>query len=833
MRGGSALCRVISPRIAAAVAASLLFAAGAAGAAERRSIVVGCDASMPPFESLDAAGRPVGFNIDLMREAAAAEGIAVEFRCGDWGAVRRRFEAGEIDALSGLLVTPSRQRVAEFTSPHSLVTHAVFVRGDSRAATGEEALRSPGVVTQRGGCAWEWLHAHGATPLPAGSSREALQALARGDVEAAVLPRPAGQYAARELGLRGLKVLSAPIPRHPYAFAVHRGDAELLAALDEGLFLLKESGRAAELRTKYFAALDSADLPFWAVLRRALVIVVPIGLALIAAAGWGVRSLRVSRRRARDLEAESEVRRRVEASLRAREDLLGALCDHTPDTIFWIAVDQDGGFSVERINPALERAVGRGNADVAGRRLEDVLPPEVAARAAANYRRCVEAAASIAYEETEECSGRPRTWQTQLVPILDGAGRVRLIVGTSRDVTVARQSERILQQRQRLESLGVLAGGIAHDFNNLLGAVLGNINLAQLEEGPGREYLDNAAGATLRAAALTRQLLAYSGRAALGVRPLDVNQVVDEMVHLLGVSIPKNVDLRFDLAADLPAVRADAAQLQQVVMNLVTNAAESLGGRDGVVRLATRLARVDDPNAIAPPHGEPPAAGNFVVLEVRDDGCGMPQDVLQRIFDPFFTTKQAGRGLGLSAMLGILRGHRAGLSITSEPGRGSCFTLYFPAQRDAAPGDGPAPDEATLPKGLRALVADDEPAVRQALAAALRSAGCVVVEAEGGRDALARFDEAPDGFDVALVDLTMPDLDGRDVCRELRARRPSPALVLASGYDRGDVLRGMSEDLVDGFLQKPSSVQETRRVVAETLAKARVECADGVRRSGT
>ena len=827
------LFRIVSPRIATAVAALLLFAAGAAGAAERRTIVVGCDASMSPFESLDAAGRPVGFNIDMMREAAAAEGIAVEFRCGEWGDIRRRFEAGEIDALSGLLLTPARQRFAAFTSPHSLVTHAVFVRGDNRAASAEEALRSPRVVTQRGGCAWEWLHAHGAAPLPAGSSREALEALARGDVEAAVLPRPAGQYAARELGLRGLRVLPAPIPRHAYAFAVHRGDAELLAALDEGLFLLKESGRAAELRTRYFAALDTEDLPFRAVLQRALVVVIPIGLALVAAAGWAVRSRRIARRRARELESESEVRRRVEASLKARDDLLGALCDHTPDTIFWIAVGEDGGFRVERINAALERAVGRTNAEVEGRRLEEFLPAEFASSASANYRRCVAAAAPIAYEETEEISGRQRTWQTQLVPIVDGAGRARLIVGTARDVTVARQSERILQQRQRLESLGVLAGGIAHDFNNLLGAVLGNINLAQLEGGPGQEYLGNAAGATLRAAALTRQLLAYSGRAALGVRPLDVNDVVEEMVHLLGVSIPKNVELRFDLAPGVPAVRADAAQLQQVVMNLVTNAAEALGGRDGAVRLATRLERVDDPASIAPPHGQPPAAGEFVVLEVRDDGCGMPQDVLQRIFDPFFTTKQTGRGLGLSAMLGILRGHGAGLRIASEPGRGSCFTLYFPAQRDAAAGAAPPQAEEALPTGLRALVADDEPAVRQAIAAALRSAGCVVVEASGGRDALARFDEAPDSFDVALVDLTMPDLDGRDVCRELRSRRASLALVLASGYDRGDVLRGMPADLVDGFLQKPSSVQETRRVVAETLAAARAAAAEIVRSSGT
>jgi signal transduction histidine kinase/CheY-like chemotaxis protein len=375
---------------------------------------------------------------------------------------------------------------------------------------------------------------------------------------------------------------------------------------------------------------------------------------------------------------------------------------------------------------------------------------------------------------------------------------------------------------QKLESLGVLAGGIAHDFNNLLVAILGNASLALLdlpEDSPARQSIADIEVASQRAGELARQMLAYSGRSRFQVEPIELGELVRELMTLLQVSIGKSVVIKLDLSKDPIIVDADAAQLRQVVMNLVINAADAIGDRSGFVTIRVGQLRADAAY-LADVHPEAElAAGHYAALEVSDTGMGMDTATQARIFDPFFTTKFAGRGLGLAAVLGIVRGHGGALRVYSEIGRGSTFRIVLPLSASS-----PAPvedaDEVWFGTG-RVLTVDDDAMVRSVARRLLQSFGLTVVEAAGGREAIDCFAADPDGIDAILLDLTMPDVGGAEVFREVRAIRPDVPIVLMSGYHEDEVGAAFDGDGLAGFVQKPftpADLAKRMRVALGTTA---------------
>lgn len=415
--------------------------------------------------------------------------------------------------------------------------------------------------------------------------------------------------------------------------------------------------------------------------------------------------------------------------------------------------------------------------------------------------------------------------EVTLIPIPLGG---REVLFTSwRDITDRKQAEedRLSLQRQvlhaqKLESLGVLAGGIAHDFNNLLTAILTNINLAEAQlpaQSPALAQLSAAGRATLKAADLTRQMLAYSGKGRFIVQAHDLNALVQDLTDLVRASIGKHISLQFALAAVLPPVEADATQIQQVILNLVTNAADALADRPGEIAIATSARLLDESFLAGELPGQDLRPGWHVVLEVADTGCGMAPEVLARIFDPFFTTKPKGHGLGLAAILGILKGHQAGLQVQSAPGRGSTFRFYFPAS--AGPTD---PAVAPLPVSQanfsgRILLVDDEDAILQVGRQALEGLGFEVETARDGIEAVEVFTRRTVPYRLALVDLTMPKMGGRDCFRALRALQPDLPVVLSSGFSEEESVHEFLGEGLAGFIQKPYTLVQLRQILAAAL----------------
>ncbi len=410
--------------------------------------------------------------------------------------------------------------------------------------------------------------------------------------------------------------------------------------------------------------------------------------------------------------------------------------------------------------------------------------------------------------------------------IRDERGRIVRVVGAAMDVTEQHDAadektkiENRLQETQKFESLGILAGGIAHDFNNLLTGILGNASLARMdtpEDSRVQNNLDAIEKTSRRAAELCKQMLAYSGKGRFVVQRLDMSEIVEDTAQLIRPSISKNATVEFQLVRDLPAIAADATQMRQIIMNLVINASDALGDAVGIIDIRTGLMHADADylaGTILSPDTPP---GDYVFLEISDTGCGMTPETLKKIFNPFFTTKFTGRGLGLAAVLGIVRGHGGALKVVSEAGKGSTFTLLLPSMGEPVEESAPdAPAEVEWRGSGAVLVVDDDDAVRIVASRMLHAMGYEVVLAVDGREGVEKFNEHPANFCAVLLDLTMPKMDGTEAFAELRRIKPEIKVVLMSGFTEQDATSRFAGQGLAAFLQKPFAPEELRRAFRE------------------
>jgi PAS domain S-box-containing protein len=465
-----------------------------------------------------------------------------------------------------------------------------------------------------------------------------------------------------------------------------------------------------------------------------------------------------------------------------------------------------------RSNRALGVIAGRPHAELTGVPWLDLFPAEPAKCAVQGMRKS-------AKREVRERSYDGKVVRFSCDPICGKAGEITGCVAIASDITEWHKMQEMVQHSEKLKGIGLLAGGVAHDFNNLLTGILANVSMA-LEYAPLSiaGYLRDVVQASERAADLTRQLLAYAGKGRCVIRSTDVPDLVRDLIPLIRAGVPRNVEILLDFEPGVQPVEADATQLCQVVMNLVINAAESIGEVAGTVSVRVRSEHLESADIRRRYYAaDQVESGPFVVIEVSDTGAGMDQATQLRIFDPFFTTKFMGRGLGLAGALGILRQHHGGIRVQSAPGRGTTFQVVIPASM-VKPEETPKSAVSSEPPiSGKVLVVDDSDIVRNVTRGVLEKFGYDVVLAENGEQCVEIFSQQPEAFSIVLLDLTMPVMNGEEALGYLLGLNPNAKVLVISGYDKDEAMRKFGDFKIAGFLQKPFRAGRLIQKILEIL----------------
>jgi PAS domain S-box-containing protein len=482
-------------------------------------------------------------------------------------------------------------------------------------------------------------------------------------------------------------------------------------------------------------------------------------------------------------------------------------------------------------NPAMEQMLGYEKNELAGRHFSEIQAGDEQERQAAgeNIMRIVSRDGFWEGElRNQRKDGAELIAHTTVSLVREGESQYFscIQVDITEQKRLQEEKERLqgrLMAAQRLESLGRLAEGVGHEFNNLLTGIMGNAGLA-LDLLPAGDalagMLEDVMRASERAAAVSRQLLAFSGKTGrFVVHPADLSELIEDLAGLAQASISKKVQVRMELARGIPLVEADVTQIRQVVLNLIANGAEAIGDSSGVVRVSTGAEDVDAGNVEDALSSGALKTGRYVHLEVSDDGCGMDEQTRSHIFDPFFTTKTAGRGLGLAAVLGIVRAHRGAIKVRSAPGEGSTFRVLLPAAEARAPRT-PARGPSNGPRGAGAiLVVEDEPIVRRTTLAALSQYGFEVRAAENGAVAVEMFQAMADQISLVVLDVVMPVMGGEEALGHIKRIRPDVPVVISSGHNDVESIERFNQADVDGILTKPYTAKQLVETLKAVLEK--------------
>ena len=515
------------------------------------------------------------------------------------------------------------------------------------------------------------------------------------------------------------------------------------------------------------------------------------------------------------------------------QDELYRVLVETSQDLIW-AVDAKGCWTFVN-RAATFRIYGREPAELIGRPFTEMQTPEQAMRDQAVFDRILKGDSFFDYETVHRHkNGSAIHLNFNAVVLRDTKGNVKGTVGTAKDITEnkrlqneGRDLNAKLQQTQKMESLSLLAGGVAHDFNNLLVGILGNSSLALLQlpdDSLARESIKAVLGAAQRAGDLARQMLACSGRGTFVVERLDLAFLIKDLRDLASAVASKNAVISFNVDADVMLVEADATQIRQVLMNLIINASDALEGRAGLITVAAGCMQADREYLRNTYFDDHIKAGPYVFVDISDTGCGMTSATATRIFEPFYSTKGPSHGLGLAAVLGILRSHHGAIKLTSEVGRGSTFRILLPAILGSVnalpPVNEASPERADVGHGAgTVLVVDDEEIVRVTTRSVLEHAGFQVLIANDGASALEIFRAQHERIGAVLLDLSMPNLSGEATLRELQRIDPKVRVVLTSGYSEPETTERFASLGVANFLRKPSTAKEMSACVHRVLRR--------------
>jgi len=774
------------------------------------SIRVVMDDNYPPFTFKDSEGNQQGILIDQWRLWEQTTGIKVEMSAMDWGKAISGMKAGEYDVIDTLFKTEERSEWLDFTKPYTTIEVPIFFDKEIGGITDAASLKGFVVGDKRGDAMINILKRNGVENLMLFDSFEALiQAAKEHKVNVFVMGKPPALYFLNKYGISDRFRQSAPLHANHFYRAVKRGNSELLTVVDGG-FAAIPAGQLSEIDKKWYGS----PLGNTFSTTRIFTGVGALCLLVLALFTWNRALKRSVIKRTAELKGAKEVLLKSEEKFRAFFEQGYYLAG---------VMDLDG--TLTDVNNTALQFSGAVKEEVIGKPFWDTPwwshSPEIQEK----LRLGVMSAAKgelVSFETTHITQGGALHYiDFSLRPVKDPSGTVIFLVPEGRDITVHKKNvedrlnlERQLLHTQKLESLGILSGGIAHDFNNLLHAMLGNLDLALMrlpEDAPASKNINQAINAGKHAAQLTNMMLAYSGKGLFVIKPLCLTRLMEENATMLHAAIPRSITLEQRLDHSLPVIKADAGQLQQVIMNLITNAAEAIGDVAGTITLSTGAGEFDQSALNNSRLDEKAAAGRYAWLEVRDTGCGMNEETLHKLFEPFFTTKFTGRGLGMSAVLGIIRAHKGAFLVKSAPGDGSTIKVLFPVAGSQTAETVPvielAPVQEQTGNPARILIVDDEDIIREVSAAMLKELGYETLSASSGEEALALFRDECDDIDIVLLDQVMPNMDGVTVLKELRSIRPDIKVLLASGFSQKEVSERFSGLVLNGFIPKPYTLE--------------------------
>ncbi len=794
------------------------------GLADARPVKVGVYDNAP-ISFQDKSGKYRGLGVEVLEYIAAQEGWNIEFVFGTFKEHLKRLENGEIDVLVYIAYTEERALIYDFTNEALIANwgivytwpdsdiHIITDLNGKRVAILEKSILSPAFNKLAKSFAIEFEE------IDVNSNTEGFELVSEQRADAVIVNRIFGLINAIQFNLEKTDIIFSPTE---VRYATPKGkNVDLILAIDKYLKILK-----SDKQSIYYQLFNSAFkletpvrlLPKWIFWAAGLSFFVIILLFVLN------RTLNhLVREKTRTLQSEVVERKQAEEALRESEDNLRSITQNSPNYILTLDLD----YNITFVNRSY---TGKTVEEIQKTNLFDYIPEELKEKTRDTLERVRQTGEQGMYEVAGKWKDdETAIFEGRIGPIFRNDEVDAFIVSLS-DITERvkaeeerRELELQLQHAQKLESLGVLAGGIAHDFNNLLMGIMGNVGMAQIKlspESPGHTHLSSIQAAAERAAELTNQMLAYSGKGKFVVKSVNLSSAIEEMSHLLQVSVSKNVTIKYELDKDLPAVEADPSQLHQILMNLLTNASDSYDGKSGDVVVSTRVKMCDKTYLSEFQFGDELPEGKYVYLEVSDTGSGMDDKTIERIFDPFFSTKEGGRGLGLSAVIGIVRGHNGAIKVISEPGRGTTFKLLFPASDKTA-------DEIVEEKLAHVdyrgegtiLVVDDEEGVREIATAILAEFGFEVLLASDGEEALELFKERADEISLVLLDLSMPGMGGIEAFRHLKQHWAEVKVILSSGYTEEDAVSAFTGQGLADFIHKPYRPEELISKVRKVLGQ--------------
>ncbi len=789
---------------------------------DRASLVVVSDDNYPPYIFRDAEGQLKGILPEQWALWSHKTGIKVDLRAMDWSAAQELMRQGQADVIDTIFRTPERERLYDFTPPYAEIKVPVYVHRNLGGIADVSSLRGFTIGVKSGDAVVSYLATQGISDLKLYPSYEAIVLAAKArEIKIFSVDQPAAIYFMYKHGLEEQFREALVLYTGQFHRAVQKNRSGTLKLVQAG-FQKITPGEYRAIADKWIG------VPFsWSSILRKFILVILLVLAVVVllAAGNLVLRHRIHVRTAELRRALGELQQSQTYFEQVFNSINDGLFVHDAATGRILDVNQR---TCEMLGYTRDELL---NLDVD--RLSDGTPPYDGATARERMQRARTGTPQIMEWKSRHRDGHVFWTEVNIRNVQIGADE-RLIVSV-RDIADRRQTEderlryeRRLQQSQRLESLGLLAGGIAHDFNNLLMAIIGNIDLA-LQKIPANsavgDELKEAARAAKRTADLVQQMLAYSGKGHFHVKPLQLDTAIRETMPMLQGSVLRNAQVQIAGPATLPAILADETQIHQVIMNLVINAAEAMEGRPGKLSVIaeTLEASADKPIRVWPHDVLPP--GRYVYLEVTDRGAGIEPGLLDKIFDPFFSTKFMGRGLGLAAVLGIVRGHNGAIQVESQLGRGTTFRVFFPVHEasnapQAASSPAEEPTERITWNGETVLVVDDEATVRETATKLLKHLGLHVICAESGEAALHLYQEQAGRVRAIILDLTMPGLDGTETYTALRQLDPAVPVIISSGYAEEDVLLRFEGVGPKVFIQKPYTLKNLRAVVTRILPPA-------------